>query len=164
MSAIKVGAKAPAVELPLLHGGTFSLAGALSKGSVALAFFKVSCPICQYSFPYFERLSQKLKGKDISFIGVSQDNPGDTAAFAKEFGVTFPIALDELSRYPVSNAYGLTNVPTLIVVGTDGVVEHSIVSWSKHEMEELYAEYLDSGTSQSPLFERGEKVADFRAG
>ncbi len=162
--ALDRGLKAPQVELPLLGGGKFSLAEALSKGRVALAFFKVSCPVCQYALPYYERLSQRLAAKGITFVGVSEDNARDTAEFAKEFGVSFPIALDPPDRYPVSAAYGLTNVPTLFVVGSTGTIEHSIVSWSKKELEELYREYLDSATAQAPLFQDSEMVAEFRAG
>jgi peroxiredoxin len=164
MSALNPGANAPDVRLPLVGGGVFSLADALSKGRVALAFFKVSCPVCQYAFPYFERFFQKLKGKNITFVGVSQDNARDTAEFAKMLGVTFPIALDPPDRYPVSAAYGLTNVPTLFVIGENGVVEHSIVSWSKRDMEELYREFGDSQTATSPIFLPGENVAEFKPG
>jgi len=163
MSALKVGSKAPGINLPIVGGGTFSLDEALSRGRVGLAFFKVSCPICQYSFPYFERLSQKLQDRDIRFFGISQDNSRDTQEFARAFGVTFPIAIDG-AGYPVSNAYGLTNVPTLFVIGEGGVVERSVVSWSKSDVEGIYGEYLDSQTAGSPLFAPGEKIADFKAG
>src|SRR5256885_9795159 len=39
--------------------------------------------------------------------GTSQDDARATKEFARKFGVTFPIALDE-KGYPASNAYGLT--------------------------------------------------------
>jgi peroxiredoxin len=164
MSALKSGSKASDVNLPLVGGGTFSLREALSEGRVALAFFKVSCPVCQYAFPYYERFSRKLKAKGLTFVGVSQDNERDTLDFAKEFGVTFPIALDRPDRYPVSSAYGLTNVPTLFVVNGAGFIDHSIVSWSRSDMEDLYKEFWDSATARVPIFEAGEKVADFKAG
>jgi peroxiredoxin len=164
MSAINPGSKAPAVKLPLLGGGTFSLADWLSHGRVALAFFKVSCPVCQYAFPYFERIAKLLKGKGLTFVGVSQDDARDTADFAKTFGVNFPIALDDTRRYPVSNGYGLTTVPTLIVVNQDGSIERTIVSWSKAELEELYAGFRDSQTAGMPLFRPNEEVVEFRAG
>ena len=162
--ALDRGLKAPEIELPLLGGGKFSLAESLSKGRVGLAFFKVSCPVCQYALPYYERLSQRLAAKDITFVGISEDNARDTAEFAKEFGITFPIALDLPDRYRVSASYGLTNVPTLFVIGSRGTIEHIIVSWSRKELEELYGEYLDSATAQSPLFGDSEMVAEFRAG
>lgn len=164
MAALQPGTKAPAVELPLLGGGSFSLGNSLSKSSVALAFFKVSCPVCQYAFPYFDRMASLLNGKGLTFVGISQDTGADTRDFAKRFGVHFPIALDDTSRYPVSNAYGLTNVPTLFIVQEDGTISHTIVSWSKQDMEELFAGFRDSQNAKQKLFLAGEDVADFRAG
>lgn len=164
MAALKPGTKAPAVELPLLGGGTFSLGDSLSKGAVALAFFKVSCPVCQYAFPYFDRLASLLSGKGLNLIGISQDNGVDTKDFVKQFGVHFPIALDDVTRYPVSNAYGLTNVPTLFVIREDGTISHTILSWSKQDMETLFSEFRDSQNAKMKLFSPGENVADFRAG
>src|SRR5215472_16877202 len=98
-----------------LDGGKFSLSGALARGPVVVAFFKVSCPVCQLAFPYLERIF-KAYSKDGKFtlVGISQDNAKDTQAFNRQFGVTFPALLDE-KKYPVSNAYGLTNVPTIFV-------------------------------------------------
>lgn len=164
MAALESGTKAPAVELPLLGGGTFSLGGSLSKGPVALAFFKVSCPVCQYSFPYFDRIAKLLHGKGLTFVGVSQDSGADTKDFAKQFGVHFPIALDDTARYLASNAYGLTTVPTLFVVQEDGTISHSIISWSREDMESLYAEFRDSQNATAKLFNPGEKIAEFKAG
>ena len=53
------------------------------------AFFKVSCPVCQYAFPYLERIHKAHGDKKITIVGISQDNQRDTAAFLKEYGVTF---------------------------------------------------------------------------
>lgn len=164
MATLEPGSKAPAVELPLLRGGTFSLGEALAKGRVALAFFKVSCPICQYSFPYFERLSQVLKGKAFMMIGISQDDAKSTAEFAKRFGVTFPIALDVARGYPVSSAYGLTNVPTLMLINEDGEIEETVIGWSKQGIEKVHERFRDSQTASVPLFAAGENVADFKVG
>ena len=44
------------------------------------------------------------------------------AAFNKEFGVTFPVLLDDTETYPVSNAYGLTNVPTIFWIAQDAEI------------------------------------------
>ncbi|MDT8066687.1 MAG: TlpA disulfide reductase family protein [Terriglobia bacterium] len=164
MAALKPGTKAPAVELPLLGGRTFSLGDSLSKGPVGLAFFKVSCPVCQYAFPYFNRMADLIQGKRLTFVGISQDDGPSTAEFAKSFGVHFPLALDDVLRYPVSNAYGLTNVPTLFIIDEDGKISHTIISWSRQDMESLYAEFRDSQNATRKLFQHGENVAEFKAG
>src|SRR5271157_2112405 len=113
MPALATGTKAPTFDLKTLDGKHFSLTDELARGPVLLAFFKVSCPTCQYAFPFLERLHKAYGLKGVKLLGVSQNNAKDTAAFAKEFGVTFPILLDDTEKYPVSNAYGLTNVPTI---------------------------------------------------
>ena len=164
MSALKAGLRAPSVELPLVGGGIFSLSEALKRGPVALAFFKVSCPVCQYAFPFYERLANAVKDHGLMVIGVSQDSEADTREFASEFGVTFPIALDSPGRYQVSNAYGLTNVPTLFVVGQDRTIERSVVGWSKRDAEEIYAEARNGRPAEQAIFSPKESVADFRAG
>lgn len=165
MSALLAGVAAPEINLTGLEGARFSLRDALKKGAVVTAFFKVSCPVCQMAFPYVERLYQThgKKGK-ITLIGISQDNAADTRAFNREFGVTFPVLLEEKS-YAVSRAYGLTNVPTLFLISPTGEIEMSLVSWSKTEMEQLSRRLAEiNGASPAEIFRRGEQVPDFRPG
>src|SRR3954471_2144659 len=100
MPALTAGSKAPDISLRTTQGENFSLASALDEGPVVLAFFKVSCPVCQMAFPFFERLHHAYRGKNVRVIGISQDSRHDTAAFAKEFGITFPLALDDKKTYP----------------------------------------------------------------
>jgi peroxiredoxin len=165
MSALLAGVEAPEINLAGLDGTKFSLRDALKKGPVLAAFFKVSCPVCQMAFPYVERLFQAYgKQGKVTVIGVSQDNAADTRAFNREFGVTFPVLLDE-KNYAVSRAYGLTNVPTLFLVSTAGEIETSIVSWSKADMEQLGSRLAQiNALPPAEIFRRGEKVPDFRPG
>ena len=81
MSALVPGASAPDFKLPLIGGGEFSLQQALAKGPVVLVFFKISCPVCQYSLPYFDRLAQALKDKGVSVVAISQDDEENTRSF-----------------------------------------------------------------------------------
>src|SRR5690349_24187008 len=111
MQALTPRTKAPDIALSTVSGKPFVLSEALARGPVVLAFFKVSCPVCQYAFPYFDRLYKALKGRNVTVIGISQDNARDTADFVKTFRLTLPIAL-EPEPYKVSVAYDLTNVPT----------------------------------------------------
>ena len=98
MAAMIAGKKAPDFELRAMDGKRFVLQDELAHGPVVLAFFKVSCPTCQYAFPFLQRLEQAYGHKGVRIIGVSQNDPRETAAFTKEFGVTFPVLLDELTH------------------------------------------------------------------
>ena len=139
---------------------------ALKRGPVVLAFFKTSCPVCQFAFPYLERIykAYNASGK-FTFVGVSQNKASETKDFNSEFGVSFPTLMDDTTRYPASNAYGLTNVPSVFMVSPEGEIEFSSVGWSKQDMEELHRRLAKlSGQSAAQLFHPGEKVSDFKPG
>jgi len=165
MAALTEGTKAPEFELKTLDGKPFSLNDELARGAVVLVFFKVSCPTCQYALPFYERLYKAYRSKGISLVGGSQNDAKDTAAFNKEFGVTFPVLLDDMRSYPVSNAYGLTNVPTVFWIAQDGEIEVSSVAWVKADFEEINRRMAEAGKiAPAVMFRPGEDVRDFRAG
>jgi peroxiredoxin len=165
MTALANGVKAPDFELKAVDGKKFSLAEELARGPVVLAFFKVSCPTCQYAFPYLERLYKAYRDKGVKLLGVSQNDAKETAAFAKEFGITFPILLEDPRTYAVSNAYGLTNVPSIFWIAQDGEIEVSSVGWVKADFEEINRKMAESGKiAPAVVFKPGEEVRDFRAG
>jgi peroxiredoxin len=165
MAALPAGTKAPDFSLPTSAGGKFSLQDALNQGPVLAAFFKVSCPVCQYTFPYLERLHKAHGDKKITIVGISQDSQQNTAAFLKEYGVTFPTLLDDANGYVVSNAYGLTNVPSLFLIGQDAQIEISSVGWVKQEVEDINRKLAAAQqTPPLPIFKPGEDIRDFRAG
>jgi peroxiredoxin len=165
MAALAVGAKAPDFTLKTLDGKSFSLGEELGRGPVVLVFFKVSCPTCQYALPFFERLHKAYRNKGIALVGVSQNDAKDTAGFLKEFGITFPVLLDDTHSYPASNAYGLTNVPTIFWIAQDGEIEVSSVGWLKADFEEINRKMAEAGKSApAAMFRPGEEVRDFRAG
>lgn len=165
MAALTVGTEAPDFELKVLDGKRFVLHEELARGPVVVAFFKVSCPTCQYAFPFLERLEQAYGGRGVRIVGVSQNDAKATAGFAKEFDVTFPMLLDDTDGYPVSNAYGLTNVPSIFWIAQDGEIEISSVGWVKADFEAINRKVAGSGKSApAALFRPGEEVRDFRAG
>jgi len=166
MAALPAGTKAPEFSLPALgSGGDFSLHAALQEGPVLVAFFKVSCPVCQYTFPFLERIHQSQRDQRFTMVGISQNNQSETASFLKEYGVTFLTLLDDPKGYAVSNAYGLTNVPTLFLIGQDGQIEVSSVGWAKQDVEDINRKLAAVQQTAVPLiFKAGEDVRDFRAG
>jgi peroxiredoxin len=165
MEALATGKRAPEINLPNMEGGQFSLSDALARGPAVLVFFKISCPVCQFALPYIERIYQAAKGKNVTIVGVSQNSKKDTESFMRQYGITFPMALEDTDSFAVSNAYGLTNVPTIFYVNQDGIIEVSAIGWSKADVEEI-ARKVSAQTKLPTIsvIQSGEDVPAFRAG
>lgn len=162
MQALEPGKVAPEIELPSLAGDKFSLDAARQRGPVLAAFFKVSCPTCQYTFPYLERIAQAYPREKVTVVGVSQNERADTAAFAEKFGITFPLSLDDTHAYPVSNQYGLTNVPTIFLISPDGKIEITCVGWLRVDIDDLSKRLADAaGVPAAKIFHHGEEIVEY---
>ena len=159
MTHIVTGNTAPGFSLKALDNKEYSLNKLLERGPVVAAFFKISCPVCQFTFPFLERLHKRYGSDGVTFLGISQDDARSTAGFTKEYGVTFPILIDDEKGYVVSNAYGLTNVPTIFLIDLDGYVKVSSVGFDKKDLETIAAYLSERGKiSLAPLFRPDEVV------
>ena len=164
MTHIVAGNVAPGFALKSLDGKEYSLTSLIERGPVVAAFFKISCPVCQFTFPFLERLYKQYGGDSVTFLGVSQDDARSTKGFAQEYGVTFPMLMDE-KGYPVSNAYGLTNVPTVFLIETDGSVKVSSMGFTKSDLEAIAADLAERRKiAKAPLFRPDEKVPAHKPG
>lgn len=150
------GMHSPRFELKDTRSRKHSLDHLLEKGPVLLVFFKVSCPVCQLTVPFLERISVN---DAVQVAGISQDDAASTLKFNERFGITYLTLLDEAQEgYPVSNAFGISTVPTLFAIETDGTVSKSFAGFSKRDLEEL-----GRRVNVRP-FRQDEYVPEFKAG
>lgn len=162
--ALAAGVPAPPISLTSASGEKLLLAEALKKGPVVAAFFKVNCPTCQFTFPFLERMYEACGDSKITFWGISQNDAADTREFAQEYGVRFPLLVDD-DGYPASNQYRLTNVPSIFVISSDGTIEGSSVGFAKTDLEKIAAQAADAvGKPLVPLFKPGEVIPDYKPG
>jgi peroxiredoxin len=134
---LEAGGHAPGFRLPRLDGGEISLAEIAAQGPALLAFFKISCPVCQLTFPFLERIHQT---GTLPVYGISQNDAADTRAFAQRYRTTLPMLLDtEDSGFAVSNAYGISSVPTTFLIERDGSIAQVVLGWHKQEIAALGA-------------------------
>jgi peroxiredoxin len=131
---LKAGAKAPDFTLADISGVKHSLADFLARGPVLLALYKIGCPVCQLAFPFLDRIA---KGT-LQVVGISQDDERGTAKFQKTYGVAMPMLLDpEFDEYPVSNAFGVSHVPSLFLVEPDGRISLTSEGFVKRDLESI---------------------------
>lgn len=163
MAALNPGKHAPEISLSDMNGKSFGLKEALQHGPVLLAFFKVTCPVCQMAMPVVERLHQAFPNAAI--LAVSQNPKADTARFHDEYGLSLRTLLDPPGSYPASNAYGLTNVPTLFYVERDGKISISCVGWAKADLEDINHRLAKEFKAKpAQLFKPGEDFPAMKAG
>jgi peroxiredoxin len=150
--------RAPEFELEDLSGGRTPLGIGAGK-PVLLAFFKVSCPVCQFTFPFLERMYRGRSNQDIAIYAISQDDASSTREFHAEFDISLPTLLDkEEDGYPASNAYGLSIVPSIFLVEPDGGISQALVGFEKKGLETL-----GQRLGQEP-FKPREYVPEFKSG
>lgn len=140
---------------PNIEAGGESLYDLLQSGPVLVVFFKVSCPTCQFTFPFLQRFADA----GLPVIGISQDGDAATDAFRDRLGLRFPLWKDPAAgRYRASNAYKITHVPSLFLVGNDRKIGYAIEGFSKKDLEDLGA------TFDFVPFAAGEAIPAFKPG
>jgi cytochrome c biogenesis protein CcmG, thiol:disulfide interchange protein DsbE len=119
-SNAKVEGKAiPTAALPVLGGsGTRSLSSYRGK-LVVVNVFASWCPPCKTETPLLQREQKRLAARGATIVGVTYDDAaGDTAAFVRKYGVTFPVLRDPSGGF--SRDLGVRGVPETFVVDKTG--------------------------------------------
>jgi peroxiredoxin len=131
---LEAGAKAPSFALDDIAGNQRELSKILSDGPALIALYKVSCPVCQVTLPYLERIA----GGSLQIIAISQDDERDTRRFSEAYRMTIPTLLDRAKAgYPVSNAFGISRVPSLFLVEQDGAISLASEGFVKRDLEAI---------------------------
>jgi cytochrome c biogenesis protein CcmG/thiol:disulfide interchange protein DsbE len=118
---VKVGNKAPDVNLISFDGETFSnenLAGKI----VVLHFWASWCQPCEEETVLMENAWRQVDDRDdIIFIGVSQaDNEIETLNFLQAYKVTYPNGADTGSE--IANDFQIRGIPETVIIGRDGII------------------------------------------
>lgn len=164
MPGLTTGTTAPPLQLATTAGERLSLADALADGPVLLAFFKVSCPTCQFTFPFLERMYQQFRKERVHIWGIVQDKARDGARFASTYGLTFPILADE-SPYQVSRAYSLRVVPTLVLLKPGGQIETITEGFCKADLLNIQKSLAQSlSATPAALFLPNERIPEYKPG
>jgi thiol-disulfide isomerase/thioredoxin len=118
--AVKVGDAAPDFALKDLAGSEVSLASLKGK-VVVLDFWATWCGPCKAAMPVIQKLHDEYASKGVAVLGVNTwEQKADAAKdymASKKFTYGCLLKGDDLAK-----AYGVTGIPTLVVIGKDGKV------------------------------------------
>lgn len=124
----QVGEEAPDFSLPVVVGGDTTSHQSLKalRGKVVLLdFWATWCGPCRQTLPLVERLAREHQKDGLSVIGINQgESPTQVKQFYAGRDPGYTIVSD--ADGAVSNEWGITGLPTLIVVDGNGKVRGSI--------------------------------------
>jgi hypothetical protein len=128
VAALDPGTPFPSIALRDETGAPVAAPG----GETLYAVFKTTCPTCELAWPYLERIRRIGDGGGLTIVAVAQDDPGKSREFAERLGTRLATAYDP-KPWPASEALGVTNVPTLFRVASDGKIAETVVGFDREK-------------------------------
>ena len=119
----QVGQLAPDFTATTLDGETIHLSEYRGR-TVLLNLFASWCGPCRLEMPHLVEASNQHDPDQVVLLGLNlQENPEAVAAFRDEFGIDFPLVLNEDSQL-TDNLYTPIGLPTSWFIDKDGVVRY----------------------------------------
>ena len=136
---IRVGQTVPDIKWTQTDGKTVSIKDL--RGKVVMLQFTASwCGVCRREMPFIERdIWQKHKdNKDFYLVGIDRDEPKATVeAFAKQTGVTYPLALDPGADLFAQFALRESGITRNVLVDRDGKIVMTTRLYNEKEFQKL---------------------------
>jgi thiol-disulfide isomerase/thioredoxin len=130
------GEKAPEFTLPIMDGGTFELAAYQDKDVVLLDFWASWCGPCRAAMPTLVEVAREYSEKGVRYFAVNlREEPETVRRYLREAGIKIAVPLDKDGS--VARKYGVSAIPTMLIVGKDGIVEAVHVGASPNLKVEL---------------------------
>lgn len=124
--AVGFGCAAPATAPEHLSFESFETSGKtvtlreLRGKVVVLDFWATWCGPCRENFPFIREVHEKYKNKEFQLVAITDERRGTIEEFEKHWKSNYPIFLD--TDRSVNDAFGVTGIPRLIVIGKSGEI------------------------------------------
>ncbi len=111
---------APGFELRTLDGETVALEDFRGR-TVVLNFWAAWCMPCRAEVPAFSRFARN--NPEVVVLGIAADgSPAELREAAEKLGMEYPVLVADAAT---KQAYGVTTLPTTVVVGPEGDVRYA---------------------------------------
>jgi thiol-disulfide isomerase/thioredoxin len=130
---------APPFRVEALDGsGELALADYAGR-PLALNFWASWCGPCQREMPALVDFARATPGLAVVGIAVT-DKPADSRAFAREYGVRYPLGIDR--RGHTADTFGVTGLPVTVFVDEQGRIAQTAFGEQTREQLDAYADKL----------------------
>lgn len=111
---------------------------------VFLNFWATWCGPCRAEMPSMQLLYEELQDEGFEIVAVNLgERPAPVNTFINEYGLTFPVLLDQ--RQTVGTQYGARSIPTTFLIDRNGDILGMAVGsreWDTPEYIELFRKVL----------------------
>ena len=129
--------QAPAFSLPETYGGRVDLESYRGR-PVLLVFWMTSCGICRRELPVVNQLAPELRSKGIAVVAVHLGGGDDVREYVRSNHIDITSLVD--SEGAVGNAYHVSGVPKLVLIGNDGKIKRTTSGMAD---ESVLREWMD---------------------
>lgn len=158
MALIAAGTRFPETTLPDLEGTARPLAEAWANGPALFILGHRDCKTTRDALPFVDRM-HRSKRAAATALAILQDDADTARELRAEMVLELPVRLD-IDPYPLFHRLGIETVPTLVLVGADGVVRNVSEAFRRDDLE-AFAEALGV---PAPLFNSTDKAPALRPG
>ncbi|GAB3042840.1 redoxin domain-containing protein [Virgibacillus ainsalahensis] len=131
-TGLEIGNTAPDFELTTTDGETVKLSDFRGE-RVMLNFWATWCPPCKEELPAMQEF---YEDKDVAILAINltdtEINQKDIPKMTDEFGLTFPILLDNQGE--VSTLYRIKPIPTSYMIDSEGVIQYKAFGALDYEL------------------------------
>lgn len=113
--------------------------------------------------PFIGNLARGVKSDRVKIWGVSQDDAETSRQFAQHNGLAMPVLID-LPPCPVSQVYGLTNVPTAFLIDGSRRIMKNCVGFSRQDFLDFTAAIVRHAAAAEIDPFAGQEVPALRPG
>lgn len=107
------------------HGKEVRLSDFADSKVVVVAFLGTDCPLIKLYAPRLDELSKKYAEQGVTLIGINanrQDPPRKIGAFARQYGMEFPILKDPDNA--IADLFGAERTPEIFVLDADRTIRY----------------------------------------
>ncbi|MDN4094600.1 MULTISPECIES: TlpA disulfide reductase family protein [Bacillales] len=141
---IEKGNMAPDFTLKSLDDQEFKLSQFKGK-KVIINLWATWCPPCRAEMPDMQKFFEENKEDGLIILGVnltqSEKSRDNVSTFLNEFGITFPVVLDEDNK--VADTYQVVSIPTSYIIDSQGIIQEKIIGPMNKEMMEKLISFVE---------------------
>ena len=119
---LRVGSEAPDFSAIDLQGQPVVLSEFRDRKVVVADFWAEWCGPCLMAMPDLQELHDEFEGRPLEILAVNLgESPEQIQRFIERTGYTFRVVPDQDDS--IGNLFGVTAIPTMVVIGADGLVK-----------------------------------------